>query len=56
MGCSPWGRRESGTTERLTLSGDTDTENRLMDRVQREEGEGGMYGENNKETYYRMKK
>ena len=32
-------------------SRDTDTENRLMDTVWGEEGEGGMYGESNMETY-----
>ena len=34
-------------------SGDTDIENRLMDmgRWGGEEGEGGMYGESNMETY-----
>ena len=33
---------------------DTDLENRLMDTVQGEEGEGGMYGERNTETYVTM--
>ena len=33
-------------------SGDTELENRLLDTVQGEEGEAGMYGERNKETYF----
>ena len=35
MGCSPWGHKESDTTEQLSdwteLHGETDTENRIMD-------------------------
>ena len=31
--------------------GDTNIENRLMDMVGGEEGEGGTYGETNMETY-----
>ena len=31
--------------------GKTDIENRLMDMGWGEEGEGGMYGENSRETY-----
>ena len=33
------------------MSGDTDIENRLMDMVKGEAGEGRMYGDSNMETY-----
>ena len=53
MGYSPQGHKESDTTEATyhACSGDTELENRLMDTLQGEEGEGGMCGEGNTETY-----
>ena len=53
---SPGGGKESDTTGATyhSCSGDTDLENRLMDTVQGEEEEGGMYGERNTETYVTM--
>ena len=52
MGYSPQGHKESDTTEATyhARSGDTELENRLMDTLQGEEGEGGMCGEGNTET------
>ena len=35
---------------------DTDAENRLMDTVREEEGEGGVYRERNMETYITIHK
>ena len=35
-------------------NGDTDIENRLLDTGLGEEGEGGMYGESNMETYVKI--
>ena len=35
-------------------SGETDTENRPMDKVEGEEGEGGIYGESDIEIYNTM--
>ena len=52
-----YGTQKDGTDENYLqrISGDTDTENRLMDTVRasvgQEKGEGGMHGESNMETY-----
>ena len=48
--------REKGRKDKVSYlqgsSGYTDIENRLMDKVvEGEEGEGGIYGESNMETY-----
>ena len=53
MGYSPRSRKESDTTERLHFLSNTDTDiqNRLMDTGVGEEGEGGMNGESNMETF-----